>query len=937
MAKKWFSSLWLMVFALLCLVGSSGALAASKGKPTYQHLEGKQSKYLQGEILVKFKEPPALSPGVADNQRYSSLKGVRAQEFAAALPEKARAALQKVQGQVVRVHPALGLAKVKIPKNISEGEAIEHLYHSGAVEYAEPNFKVRPQAIAPPNDPKFGDQWALNNTGQLGGTAGADIDALNGWVIIKDSATTNTTYVAVVDTGVDYNHPDLALNMWKNPKETLNGIDDDENGWIDDLYGIDTTVDSGPDGVPTPAEGDPMDTNGHGTAVAGVIGAVGNNLLGVCGVNWKAKIMALKFMTSLSNDGTASKYGGDIEAAITCINYALQTKAAYAYRRMVIVLAWKADGYSMGLRDAIRLAQYAGVLVVAAAGNDDEDNDVFPVYPSYYNLRNHGTNNLVSVGASDRNDLKAVFPASYGTPPASNYGCTSVDLFAPGKDILTTVIKGSAPDYTNAYSLYSGTSMAAAHVAGVAALLWSKNPTANFKQIKGLILNGAEDGAGNNDFRPICVTWGRLNLYKSLTAGLIDDPALFEVYPAKANVGDTVTITGINFGASSTGNTLSWLYNPAFTISAANITSWTATKIVFTVPATMPKGTGRLQVTTAAGKSRGACFSHVSPETLIPGQPLILERGFAAHARSGNDVFVIGGYTSYGLTALVEKYSLNTQTCINDCRWMMPTPVSNAAAATIGTGAAARIYVVGGMDGTGTIVDKVQIFNPSATAAPYWTTGTILPQPLIQAAAVGVGTKVYVFGGLNSTGYFSNAVNTTYVYDTVAKTWSTKAPMPVAAAYAAATQNGSGKIWVMGGFASPSEGTEQRVVQEYVLPTTAVPAGGWNIKPHLLRPRAGAGGINNGTKVFCLHGTKSTYSGVDKYADGEYFNPLVGYWSPSMVMVPYLPYTPRPLGLYTPGVGLYSGKIFVLGGVVKRSSTFAAGDYSHMVWFFTSP
>jgi subtilisin family serine protease len=919
--------LWLMV--LVFSLGLTAAWADSKARLTYKHPENHDQKFAAGEILVKFKEVPAPSPAATPAQHLQPLKGARAQEFAAALPEKAQTALKQIQGKVVKAHPAMGLVKVKIPKNISEGEAIEHLYYSGTAEYAEPNFKVRPQAIAPPNDPKFGDQWALYNTGQAGGSAGADIDALNGWGIIKDSATT-PTYVAVVDTGVDYKHPDLAANMWKNPKETLNGIDDDEDGWIDDVYGIDTTVDSGPDGVPTPAEGDPMDTNGHGTAVAGVIGARGNNALGICGVNWNAKIMALKFMTSMSNDGTA--YSGDIEGAITCINYALQTKAAYKYTRMVIVLAWKTDGYSQALRDAIRLAQYAGVLVVTAAGNNDEDNDVFPVYPSYYNLRNHGTNNLVSVGASDRNDLKATFPASYGTPPASNYGCTSVDLFAPGKDIITT-LPGSD------YNLYSGTSMAAAHVAGVAALLWSKNPTANFKQIKGLILNGAEDGAGNNDFRPICVTWGRLNLFKSLTAGLIDDPALFEVCPAKANVGDTVTITGINFGASSTGNTLSWLYNPAFTIPAANITSWTSTKIVFTVPATMPKGTGRLQVTTALGTSRGACFSHISPETLVPGQPLILERGFAAHARSGNDVFVIGGYTSYGLTRLVEKYSLNTQTCILDCRQWMPTAVSNAAAATIGTGTAAKIYVVGGMDGTGTIVDKLQIYTPSTGV---WTAGPPLPQPLMQAAAVGIGTKVYVFGGLNSTGYGSNAVNTTYIYDTVAKTWSTKANLPVATAYAAATQNGSGKIWVMGGFATASDGTEQRVVQEYVLPTAAVPSGAWNLKPHLIRPRAGAGGINNGTKVFCLHGTKSTYSGVDKYADGEWFSPLLGYWMPSIVMVPYLSYTPRPLGLYTPGVGLYSGKIFVLGGVVKRNSTYSSypsdvDDYSHMVWFFTSP
>jgi hypothetical protein len=930
MIKKCSTIFWLLVLVLFCLTTyTNGLWAASKGEPTFTHLKSKKSKYRSGEILVKFKDVPSLAPWAVENERHRSLKGTGIQEFVAALPEKAKASLQKIQGGVVRAHPGIGLVKVKVPQNISERAAIEYLYHSGTVEYAEPNFSVRPQAIAPPNDLKFGDQWALNNAGQSGGNVGADIDALNGWAIIKDSSSTNPTYVAVIDTGVDYKHPDLAANMWKNPKETLNGIDDDENGWTDDVYGINTTVDTN-----GPEEGDPLDTDGHGTSVAGVIGAVGNNNVGVCGVNWKAKIMGLKFMTSMSNDGTAYRYSGDIEGAITCINYALQTKAIYKYPRMVIVLAWIAEGYSQSLRDAIRLAQYAGVLVVTAAGNADEDNDVYPVYPSSYNLRNNGTNNIVSVGASDRNDLKAVFPVSYGTPPASNYGCSSVDLFAPGKDIITTDIKGYAANYTNAYKLYSGTSIAAAHVAGAAALLWSKNPTANFKQIKGLLLNGVEDGLGNNDFRPICVTWGRLNLNQSLTAGLMDDPAIFEIYPAKASNGDTVTITGINLGASSTGNTLSWLYDASYPVSVADIVSWTANKIVLTVPATFPKGTGRLQVATAAGTSRGACFSNISPETLSPGQQLMLERGFAANVQSGTYVYIIGGYTSYGLTGLVERYNLSNGTSLMDCKWMMPTPVSNAAAAVTGTGTGARIYVIGGLDGSETIVDKLQIFNPSLGT---WTSGPPLPKPLMQAAAVGSGTKVYVFGGLEST--YGSAVNTAYVYDTVAKTWSTKASMPVAATYAAASSNGVGRIWVMGGFSSYSSGSEQRAVQEFVLPTIAVPSGAWNIKPHLVRPRAGAGGINNGTKVFCLHGSKSTYSAVDKYADGEYFNPAVGYWGPSIVKDPYLPYTPRPQGLYTPGVGLNSSKIYILGGVVQRITTHSADelDYSHNVWFFTSP
>ena len=270
-------------------------------------------------------------------------------------------------------------------------------------------------------------QWGLHNNGSTG-TAGADIKAPEAWDIITGG---NSTIVAVVDTGVDYLHEDLATNMWVNIADPINGIDDDTNGFIDDYFGINTTV--------TPSNGDPMDTQGHGTAMAGIIGAVGNNTTGIAGVNWQTRIMALKF----ANSGTSY-----VDNAITFMNYARSQKAKRDLAEgkdtpMVMILGWsqaQKTTYVNSLHDALRIAQDAGVLVVIAAGNDNEDTDIFPNYPSSYNHdvkdfpvvnpNNINLDNIISVGASDQFDNKEA---------TSSYGMATVDLFAPGKNIVTTI------------------------------------------------------------------------------------------------------------------------------------------------------------------------------------------------------------------------------------------------------------------------------------------------------------------------------------------------------------------------------------------------------------------------------------------------------------------------------------------------------------------
>jgi hypothetical protein len=291
-----------------------------------------------------------------------------------------------------------------------------------------------------------------------------------------------------------------------------------------------------------------MDTNGHGIQMAGIIGAVGNNSLGITGINWKARIMALKCTTG---SGTV----GSVEDAITAINYAMETKVTYGYR-MVIVLGWTTNGYSRALRDVIRLAQLKGILVVAPAGDDDEDDDLFPAYPAAYALSSDGTNNIISVGASDGFDKKA--GAVDYCNSGSNYGCAAVDLFAPGKENLTTTIKGSSPDYTNAYTAASGSPIAAAHVAGAVALVWSKNPAKNWKEIKGLVLNGAEDGQ-TTDFRPICMAWERLNLYNTVAvAPLCVSKLLSQTALGRMRLGRAVTLPNTS---AREGKQCSWWLN----------------------------------------------------------------------------------------------------------------------------------------------------------------------------------------------------------------------------------------------------------------------------------------------------------------------------------------------------------------------------------------
>lgn len=328
-----------------------------------------------------------------------------------------------------------GLYRLTLNSGVSVSQAITGLKAAGTTAVVQPDYVVSIARM--PDDPSIGTLWGLDNTGQNGGTANADINAPEAW---NTSTGTRHTIVAVVDTGVDYRHPDLAANMWRNPR-----------GSADGLYGWNFINNSG----------NVLDDNGHGTHVAGTIGAVGDNGIGVAGVNWNTRIMALKF---LDKDGS-----GYLSNAVKAINYAVARGAN------VINASFGGGGYDAAMATAIANAKAHGVIVVAAAGNDGTNNDSSPEYPASYS-----GDNVIAVAATDRNDRLARF---------SNYGPNSVDIAAPGSSIYSTLPGGK-------YGTYSGTSMAAPHVAGAIALIWDAHPTWTYRQVVIALLHSTDDLPG---------------------------------------------------------------------------------------------------------------------------------------------------------------------------------------------------------------------------------------------------------------------------------------------------------------------------------------------------------------------------------------------------------------------------------------------------------
>ena len=398
-------------------------------------------------------------------------------------------------------------------------------YGSDPVDSRADNWSFggrHPIQVLHPDDPFFSQLWGLNNEEQTGGTEGADINALEAWAATTGSS---DVIVAILDTGVDYTHEDLAANIWTNVNEIPdNGIDDDGNGYIDDTIGWDFYNN----------DNDPFDDGGHGTHLAGIIGAVGNNGIGVTGVNHTVRIMPLK-ITSAGQSGT-------IAAAIAAIEYAIAMGADVMSNSWAASAAWgepgwDQPGFAPALQAAIENANAAGILFVTTAGNSAEDKDQLPLFPGSYD-----NDNIVNVAASDDTDSMAAW---------SSFGATSVDLAAPGVGIVSTVpatcnLLGPPPGGGSCdgsgYLLASGTSMSTPYVAGVAALIHARFPGISLPALKDRLLYSVDVLP---DFAGITVSEGRLNAASALENDTLAPGTIADL----AVVGSTSTTATLGFTA----------------------------------------------------------------------------------------------------------------------------------------------------------------------------------------------------------------------------------------------------------------------------------------------------------------------------------------------------------------------------------------------------
>jgi subtilisin family serine protease/subtilisin-like proprotein convertase family protein len=541
-----------------------------------------------------------------------------------------------------------GTYLVDLAGGVSVGTAVSAFAAVPGVRFAEPDYTIGVSVI--PNDPSFGSLWGLHNTGQSGGLADADIDAPAGWDTARG---TGQTVVGIIDTGVDYTHPDLYRNIWINQDEIPsavrsaladldadgritfrdlndpanqgagkitdlnangridagdllnnasgweNAADNDSNGRVDDLVGWDFVN----------GDNDPIDDNNHGTHVAGTIGATGDNGVGVAGVAWTTQIMALKFLGASGSGATSG--------AVSAVNYATGEGARLTNN------SWGGGGFSSSLFTAIDTARAAGSLFVAAAGNANANNDATTSYPSGYNL-----DNIVAVASTDRLDRRSGF---------SSYGATTVDLGAPGSSILSTVRNGG-------YSTFSGTSMATPHVSGAFVVLLDANPGLTYRQAIDRILQTVRPVAALNG---VTVTGGVLNLQAALS-GLSPPPP-----PPGDTAGPRVTSAAF----SGDGGTFTRV---RFTFSEAiNPTSFTVADVVSLsgpggaiMPAVAPvAGTSnQFDVTFATQTAAGTYTVVIGPDITDAAGNTMNQNGVAPNGEVPGDRYTATGSLSGRLT-----------------------------------------------------------------------------------------------------------------------------------------------------------------------------------------------------------------------------------------------------------------------------------------------
>ena len=524
---------------------------------------------IEGEVLVRFRTRPGGS-------------------------EEARAAFD-VETEESETIGANGLRRWRA-RRLGTRALIERLRANPDVEFVEPNYVIRVAAV--PNDPSFGSLWGLFNSGQsiLGssGVAGADIDAPLAWDLTTGS---RDHVVGVIDSGVDYNHPDLAANMWSAP-----------TAFTVVVGGLVISCPAGSHGFNAITNScNPMDDHSHGTHVAGTIGAVGNNGIGITGVNWTASMMGLKFLSSFGSGSTSD--------AIKAIDFAIQTKNYFASSGAadvrVLSNSWGGGGFSASLLDAINRANSANMLFVAAAGNSAVNNDIIPHYPSSYTA-----SNVLSIASTTNRDQRSSF---------SNYGAVSVDLGAPGSAILSTTP-------SNNYEYFQGTSMATPHVSGAAMLLLS-HCTLSTAALKSTLMSSVTPIAAMGG---ITVTGGRLNVDNAIRVC----PPKGNPVPAIATLSPSAAVVGRSFTLTVDGSRFVNTAEVRVNGTAVPTTFVSSTRLTAAVPATAipvlgPRAISVFNPNPGGGTSPNATLSVIpapsmtvngttGPISVAPGAPLVV-------------------------------------------------------------------------------------------------------------------------------------------------------------------------------------------------------------------------------------------------------------------------------------------------------------------------
>jgi len=635
------------LFLIACDQNNLQSLNNLPEKPV-QHISYLKPNQEAEGVLVKF-----LS-NTGSNSRARSLQ-------AAGLVENSR----------FRLVPGLTLANVE--SGLSINQALDNLSTDSSIAYAEPNYIISLDAI--PNDPNFAMQYGLNNSND------ADIDAPEAWDVTTGDS---NIIIAVIDSGVDYTHPDLRSQMWRNPGEVAgNGRDDDGNGFVDDIYGWDFNTN----------DSDPMDEHNHGTHVSGIIGAQTNNSAGVAGVNWNVQIMALKFMNS-QGQGTTS-------AAIRALDYAVANGARISNN------SWGGGAFSQALFDAIQSANRQNHLFTAAAGNGDSagvgiNNDNTPHYPSSYNLPN-----IISVAATNQTDQLTGF---------SNFGVRSVDLAAPGSQIMSTIRNG-------AYRSFSGTSMASPYVAGVAGLVLAQNPNLSIAELKAAILDNVDPVSA---LASRVLTGGRLNAFNAVTSVSSSAPTTPVTPVTITQSSSTLSVTdSIQLSATGGNGVYTWSSSQPTIASINRSTGVLLARAAGSAQITVSDGNGLLSpavnISVVAQQAANLTLSpsNLTQMALAANQQVTVTGGQAPYIWSSNNPAV----------ASISSNAVNTQT-------------ANISANTSGS------FRVSVMDTNGVSANS-PIINVNAPALTLSAAkNTLQPAETLQLAVSG-GTSPYSWSSSN--------------------------------------------------------------------------------------------------------------------------------------------------------------------------------------------